>query len=47
MEELLNWFTREGGTYDASAFKITEIPGKGRGAIALKDLPVGPLYIPS
>lgn len=44
--EILAWFTRQGGTYDAERFGLSQFPGQGRGAIALTDIPVcSPMFL--
>src|SRR6266545_1638299 len=42
--EFFSWFQSHGGYIDTSAFDIVTFPPSegGRGAIALKDIPVGP-----
>jgi N-lysine methyltransferase SETD6 len=41
-QSLVNWFTAHAGckSFDATAIDIVDIPGQGRGVIALIDLPV-------
>ena len=41
METFVSWFYAHGGTLDTDAMALADIPGCGRGAVALKDLPVG------
>ncbi|KAF8199954.1 SET-domain protein, partial [Mycena galopus ATCC 62051] len=38
---LLNWFQSSGGHLDQSSVGFTALPGCGRGAVALKDIPEG------
>ena len=40
MEELLSWFEAQGGWVDRSIMALGNIPGQGRGALALKHIPV-------
>lgn len=43
LEPFLNWFQSNQGSVDVSALDIVNFPASegGRGAIALKDIPVG------
>lgn len=34
------WFEQQHGTLDKTSMGIVDFPGQGRGAIALKDIPV-------
>ena len=38
--DLVRWFQEHHGTLDTSCMGIVDFPGHGRGAIALKDIPV-------
>ena len=38
--DLVRWFEEQHGTLDTSSMGIVDFPGHGRGAIALKDIPV-------
>lgn len=40
MEPFIAWFQSRNGTLDTTAIGLADIPGHGRGAVALKDLPV-------
>lgn len=45
----IEWFKSQGATVDETAMGIADIPGYGRGIVALRDLPVsapvlGPVY---
>lgn len=40
MEGFADWFISRGGFLDKSAMILNDIPNQGRGAIALKDIPV-------
>lgn len=40
MEQLFSWFESQGGCMDRSLMTLSEIPGQGRGALSLKDIPV-------
>lgn len=44
MEAFVQWFQSHGGYLDTSAMGISEFPPAegGRGAVALKEIPVGP-----
>ncbi|PSR99044.1 hypothetical protein PHLCEN_2v4201 [Hermanssonia centrifuga] len=41
MDSFTSWFESRNGTLDSTSMTITEIPGHGRGAIALRDIPEG------
>ncbi|KAH8118945.1 SET domain-containing protein [Phellopilus nigrolimitatus] len=41
MNGLLSWFSRENGTLDTASMSLTDIPGQGKGAIALRDISEG------
>ncbi|KAF9653963.1 SET domain-containing protein [Thelephora ganbajun] len=41
MDQLISWFTSQGGAVDIEHFGLAEFPGQGWGAIALKDIPEG------
>ena len=45
MDQLIAWFRSHNGTIDTTAMKIQDISGCGRGAVALRDLPVSNLSI--
>ena len=38
--DFVAWFQSQNGTLDSSSMGIVDFPGHGRGAIALKDIPV-------
>lgn len=40
MEELVAWFRSQKGVLDTSVMGLGDIPGHGRGAYALQDIPV-------
>lgn len=40
MDQFVDWFKEHHGTIDAESMVTTDIPGQGRGAIALRDIPV-------
>lgn len=40
MDQFVDWFKEHHGTIDAESMVLTDIPGQGRGAIALRDIPV-------
>lgn len=40
MDDFIVWFQHHGGALDTSVISITDFPGSGRGAIAVKDIPV-------
>jgi len=40
MDDFISWFRHHGGTLDTSVMDITDFPGSGRGAIAVKNIPV-------
>lgn len=40
------WLEQQNGTLDKSSMGIVDFPGQGRGAIALKDIPVRRLSSP-
>jgi hypothetical protein len=44
VSELLDWFQTSGGSLDRSSVGFTVFPGCGRGAVALKDIPVSALF---
>lgn len=37
---LTEWFRQNGGSVDTSVMSFQEFPGHGRGAVALRDIPV-------
>jgi hypothetical protein len=37
---VLSWLEASGGTYDRSAWEISEFEGMGKGAVALRDIEV-------
>lgn len=39
-DAFIEWFRSQGATVDTDAMGLAEIPGYGRGVVALKDLPV-------
>lgn len=39
-ETLFSWFQSQNGMVDASSMGFTEFPDSGRGAVALRDIPV-------
>lgn len=40
-DNLIDWFrSKNGALLDTSSMEFQEFPGQGRGAIALKDIPV-------
>ena len=39
-EDLVDWFKSKNGTLDTSSIGFANFAGQGRGAIALKDIPV-------
>ncbi|CCL99660.1 uncharacterized protein FIBRA_01680 [Fibroporia radiculosa] len=41
MSDLFQWFQSQNGDVDITSLTIADIPGHGRGALALKDLPEG------
>ncbi|KAJ7680818.1 SET domain-containing protein [Mycena polygramma] len=41
VSELLNWFQASGGYLDESSIGFSALPGCGRGAVAVKDIPEG------
>ncbi|KAI5116691.1 hypothetical protein M0805_002853 [Coniferiporia weirii] len=41
MDELISWFCGEGGSLDSSFMGLADIPGQGRGAVVLQDIPEG------
>ncbi|KAJ3555641.1 hypothetical protein NM688_g2462 [Phlebia brevispora] len=41
MEDFISWFQSKNGTVDTTVMTIADIPGQGRGALALKDIPKG------
>lgn len=42
-DAFIAWFESQGATVDKSAMGIADIPGFGRGIVALRDLPVSPV----
>lgn len=40
MNAFFAWFQNQNGTIDTTAMRIDDISGSGRGAIAVRDLPV-------
>ena len=40
MDEFTQWYEKQGGTVDTSSMGLVDIPGQGRGVIAVKDIPV-------
>jgi len=46
MDDFIAWFHRHGGALDTSVMDITNFPGSGRGAIAVKDIPVCTSLLP-
>lgn len=44
IESFVGWFQSAGGSVDLSVMGITTFPDSGRGAIALRDIPVRPYY---
>ena len=47
IDAFIKWFQLNGGYVDTQAMGITEFPGSGRGAIALRDIPVCAITIDS
>ena len=45
MDGFIAWFQSKNGTLDHEAMGLVEIPGHGRGAVALKDIPVRLDYV--
>lgn len=41
MDAFISWFKSRNGALDTEVMSLTDIPGQGRGAVALKDIPVG------
>ncbi|OAX37925.1 SET domain-containing protein [Rhizopogon vinicolor AM-OR11-026] len=39
MDDFIAWFQHHGGALDTAVMSITDFPGSGRGAIAVKDIP--------
>lgn len=39
-DAFIEWFRSQGATVDTDAMGLADIPGYGRGVVALKDLPV-------
>lgn len=46
MDDLVDWFIAHGGMLDKSVMALKDIADQGRGAIALKDIPVCSIYLP-
>ncbi len=40
IDAFVSWFANQNGLLDSSSMGIVDFPGHGRGAIALKDIPV-------
>lgn len=46
IDAFVAWFQAQGATVDTSAMGLADIPGYGRGVVALRDLPVS-LILPT
>lgn len=47
IDAFVAWFQAQGATVDTTAMGLADIPGYGRGVVALRDLPVGaPVPLP-
>jgi hypothetical protein len=42
LDHLITWFQSNGGSIDTAALDLVTFPGQGRGAVALKHIPVSP-----
>lgn len=40
IDAFISWFQSQGATVDTTAMGLADIPGYGRGVVALRDLPV-------
>ncbi|KAL5523460.1 hypothetical protein ACEPAG_7633 [Sanghuangporus baumii] len=41
MDDFVSWFLKENGWLDKATMRLVDIPGQGRGAIAVQDIPEG------
>lgn len=40
MDHFVKWFESSNGKFDAESMALVDFPGQGRGAVALRDIPV-------
>lgn len=45
LDAFVAWFQSHGATVDATAMGVADIPGYGRGLVALRDLPVSSIVL--